>query len=411
MAAEPEDVRLPGESDEESEVASIAGSTKPGRRRKRKKNHKRIVVQHSGSKYEVVRRSLRSLGWRSAKQPAPGEDCEEANLLWADSYISFDTLSALHKYQKANHFPGMSELAKKNLLAKNLNRMARVCAEDFAFFPPSFNLPAELEPLRTYVSAQRRKPTLIVKPDSGCQGRGIFLTKNPDELSDVDGVVAQQYIASPLLVEGVKFDLRLYVLLVSCDPMRILLFKEGLARFCTERYRAPTDANLEQAFAHLTNFAVNKHHESFEIDDDGDAGHKRCRAARPEPVSFPPLRRVHPPDAPPSLLCRSLTSLFQWLREHNLPAERVWSQIKAPACARALQHAALPHIVLRAASRLYSRVCFIRRSSSRRCSRSSRTSRTRTTGCWATRTRASRASRCWASMFCSTTARARGSSR
>ena len=85
--------------------------------------------------------------------------------------------------------------------------------------------------------AQKRKPTLIVKPDAGCQGKGIFLTKHLDDVVEADGMIAQQYLQTPLLVDGYKFDLRLYVLVLSCSPMRILLFKEGLARFCTERYR------------------------------------------------------------------------------------------------------------------------------------------------------------------------------
>ena len=96
-------------------------------------------------KYEVVAQAARSFGWRRAS-----DDSEEFNILWADSYISFDTLSSLNKYQKANHFPGMSELAKKNLLAKNLNRLAK--ALPFGFFPPSFNLPADLDALRAWVS-------------------------------------------------------------------------------------------------------------------------------------------------------------------------------------------------------------------------------------------------------------------
>ena len=81
---------------------------------------------------------------------------EEFNLLWADSYVPADTVSALNKYQKVNHFPGMSELAKKNLLAKNMNRMIRALPGDFTFVPQTFQLPAELEPLRSWASSQVR---------------------------------------------------------------------------------------------------------------------------------------------------------------------------------------------------------------------------------------------------------------
>ena len=65
-------------------------------------------------------------------------------------------------------------------------------------------------------------------------------------------MIAQQYLPAPLLVDGYKFDMRLYVLVLSCSPLRVLLFKEGLARFCTERYRAPTESNMDDTYMHLT---------------------------------------------------------------------------------------------------------------------------------------------------------------
>ena len=33
--------------------------------------------------------------------------------------------------------------------------------------------------------------------------------------------------------------------------------------------------NPNQAYMHLTNFAINKHSEKFSIDDEGEGGHKR----------------------------------------------------------------------------------------------------------------------------------------
>lgn len=47
---------------------------------------------------------------------------------------------------------------------------------------------------------------------------------------------------------------RLQVL--SCDPLRVFIFREGLARFCTEKYTKPKAENLSVAFMHLTNYAV-----------------------------------------------------------------------------------------------------------------------------------------------------------
>lgn len=45
--------------------------------------------------------------------------------------------------QKINHFPGMSEICRKDLLARNMSRMLKMFPKDFHFFPRTWCLPAE----------------------------------------------------------------------------------------------------------------------------------------------------------------------------------------------------------------------------------------------------------------------------
>lgn len=46
-------------------------------------------------------------------------------------------------------------------------------------------------------------------------------------------------------------------------PSALVAFLQGLARFCTEKYSAPSAANISNNYAHLTNYAVNKHNPAF----------------------------------------------------------------------------------------------------------------------------------------------------
>lgn len=46
-------------------------------------------------------------------------------------------------FQKINHFPGMTEICRKDLLARNLNRMQKLYPAEYNIFPRTWCLPAE----------------------------------------------------------------------------------------------------------------------------------------------------------------------------------------------------------------------------------------------------------------------------
>ncbi|KAG8140106.1 hypothetical protein E2320_002856 [Naja naja] len=79
--------------------------------------------------------------------------------------------------------------------------------------------------------------------------------------------------SEPFIIDGFKFDLRIYVLVTSCDPLRVFVYEEGLARFATSMYSDPSQSNLDNVCMHLTNYSINKHSANFIRDE--DSGSKR----------------------------------------------------------------------------------------------------------------------------------------
>ena len=83
--------------------------------------------------------------------------------------------------QKVNHFPGMTNLYRKALLTRNLKRMQTAFPDSYAFFPLTFALPQDILALNKFQERARLKgerPTFIIKPETGCQGKGIYLWQN-----------------------------------------------------------------------------------------------------------------------------------------------------------------------------------------------------------------------------------------
>lgn len=91
-------------------------------------------------------------------------------------------------------------------------------------------------------------------------------------------MVVCEYIANPLLINNLKFDLRIYVAVTGVNPLRVYIYEEGLTRLATEDFSL-ADKRFDK-FAHLTNFAVNKKSDKFHIDEQRDGvGNKWSLAA------------------------------------------------------------------------------------------------------------------------------------
>uniref|UniRef100_A0A8C1R0N8 Tubulin tyrosine ligase-like family, member 11 n=1 Tax=Cyprinus carpio TaxID=7962 RepID=A0A8C1R0N8_CYPCA len=206
------------------------------------KKRRAVTVDTSKAKtsLEALKMSIRQLKWKEF----PIGRRTACDIYWHG--VSFHDNENIVSGQ-VNKFPGMIEMLRKINLSRAVRTMQELFPEEYNFYPRSWILPEEYQLFSTQIRLLKDndstlKPTYIVKPDSGSQGDGIYLIRDPADLR----VISEIYIA-----------------------------KEGLSRFCTEPYQEPSQKNLSHVFMHLTNYSLNVHSGNFVHSDSCSTGSKR----------------------------------------------------------------------------------------------------------------------------------------
>lgn len=188
----------------------------------------------------------------------------------------------LNSNQKVNHFPGSFNFGRKDRLWQNIRALMVRAGElgpDHAFHPQTYILPADIKLLK-HVWTMNPDLKIILKPPASARGLGIQVihkfkqipkesrSKQPKANAAASAYIAQNYIENPLLLfNQTKFDIRLYVLITSFDPLKLYLYDDGLIRFASEKYSTNID-ELGNQFMHLTNYSINKKSATYQHNDD-----------------------------------------------------------------------------------------------------------------------------------------------
>ncbi|KAH8097246.1 hypothetical protein JL720_131 [Aureococcus anophagefferens] len=206
---------------------------------------------------------------------------EDWNIYWANAatvkgIFHPESGQRLGDAQLINHYPNHYELTRKDLMVKNIKRYLRDASRDATadlppdFVPVTYMLPADYS---LFVEEFRRCPNAmwIMKPANAAQGRGIFIINKLSQIKRwsngrwanmplKEAYVISRYIEDPMLIGGKKFDLRLYVLVYQYDA--------GFARFCNVKYSSQA-GELNNPFIHLTNVAIQKHNDDYNVKHGG----------------------------------------------------------------------------------------------------------------------------------------------
>lgn len=229
-------------------------------------NHPSLFHLHSDA--PILKETFLSAGM----VPTSGNDFV---ISWSGPNIRDNVYQNMNEWQRINHFPGSTELTRKDRLWHHFAEMAQSFGtRDFDFVPETYVLPEQVDEfLECY---EKAKCTWIVKPNASSRGRGIFMLRDLSELPLEETVVVSRYVDNPLLIQGLKFDLRVYVLVTAFEPLKAYIYREGLTRFASKPYSTKAE-HMQDAFRHLTNYSINKNSCKFVENSDlraDNVGHK-----------------------------------------------------------------------------------------------------------------------------------------
>ncbi|CRL00246.1 CLUMA_CG013519, isoform A, partial [Clunio marinus] len=163
-------------------------------------------------------------------------ESETADLLWAHDYPFTklrSLMTTLKPHQKVNHFPGCGFITNKIDLSTT----------KLKYIPMAFKLPNDADKLKAYDKENPGK-SFVVKHH---QHRHINIKKIEDIDFNNNLTFVQEFIDNPLLVDGYKFDIGVYTIITSIDPLRVYIYYgDILFRYCAQKYHPFDPSNVDK---------------------------------------------------------------------------------------------------------------------------------------------------------------------
>lgn len=209
-----------------------------------------------GNNSQLIGSILDSQGYTPVTNPA------SAGLIWTQVVKQVEWQGIREGKQLFNHVPGLS-------LIFTTKKSFRSMTKQIPNFPTplSYDLSDQYDYVTFLTASHAAGTKWILKPLAMNQGIGISMVSNVVQFrrnlqSGVESrrKVIQLYIANPLLLEGNKFDIRYYVLIVRCKPVVVLRYTDYYIR----RSLNPYSLESENLLTHLTNAHQQKSHPDFE---------------------------------------------------------------------------------------------------------------------------------------------------
>ena len=160
---------------------------------------------------------------------------DHATVTWVSTHRELDAITSnTDKKRKPKYLSklfGSRELCCKSTFGTLLNIQKQIHPNTVNFWPDTFVLPKDRVSFEATIKLNKKnskstkstkRTTYILKPDDASQGDGIILIQKTQDLQNVNlnkGYVAQKYIES-MLIDGYKFDLRIYVVVTSIIPLK-----------------------------------------------------------------------------------------------------------------------------------------------------------------------------------------------
>lgn len=190
----------------------------------------KYALQNNQVKMFHLEATLSALGYKRVLKESMDWD-----LFWSIKYpFTNDSLSNLKPHQKVNHLIDNGCIASK----------VQTSLHNEPFQPKSFYLPRDKPQLVSFI---KLNPSAMFLEKLNTH-RGVVLRDNDYVLNlNSSKTFVQEFIQNPLLIDGYKFDVGVYAIVTSVEPLRVYIYTgEYGFRFCPKKYHPLDKLNSEQ---------------------------------------------------------------------------------------------------------------------------------------------------------------------